>query len=255
MLSKNQIKEIQSLQIKKFREAKKLFIAEGIKTVSEIIHDSPIILKEVYATHDFIENNKADLRRLSIPFTEVSEDELKKISLQATPNSVLALCHYFKEPELLFDFEKKFSLYLDDVRDPGNLGTIIRLADWFGVSTLFISPGTCDVYNPKVIQSTMGAFLRVKLITCELGDLKEKYRIPKIFGAVLNGKNLYQEELRHGLIVIGNEANGISEENLKHITQSLTIPSNQQNGTESLNAAMAASIITSEFFRQTTQIK
>lgn len=146
-------------------------------------------------------------------------------------------------------------MYLDDVRDPGNLGTIIRLADWFGVSTLFISPGTCDVYNPKVIQSTMGAFLRVKLITCELGDLKEKYRIPKIFGAVLNGKNLYQEELRHGLIVIGNEANGISEENLKHITQSLTIPSNQQNGTESLNAAMAASIITAEFFRQTTQIK
>lgn len=250
MLSKNQIKEIQSLQIKKFREAKKVFIAEGIKTVSEIIKESPIILKEIFATHDFMETNKAELRRLNVPFIEVSEDELKKISLQSTPNSVIAICHYFKESTALFDFENYFSMYLDDVRDPGNLGTIIRLADWFGISTLFISQGTCDFYNPKVIQATMGAFLRVKVVTTDLNTLKDKHQLKEIYGAVLNGKNLYEQELKNGLIVIGNEANGISDENLKLITQRLTIPSNQQNGTESLNAAMAAAIITSEFFRQ-----
>jgi RNA methyltransferase, TrmH family len=255
MLSKNQIKEIQYLQLKKFREDKKLFIAEGIKTVSEIIQNSPIILKELFATQDFIAHNKAELRRLNVPFTEVSEDELKKISLQATPNSVLAICHYFKEPSILFDFENNFSLYLDDIRDPGNLGTIIRLADWFGISMLFVSPGTCDFYNPKVIQSTMGAFLRVKIMTAELSDLKAKYSIPTIYGAILNGKNIYHQELKNGLVVIGNEANGISALNLNLISHSLTIPSNLENGTESLNAAMAASIITAEFFRQRTQTK
>lgn len=250
MLSKNQIKEIQSLQLKKIRDTKKLFIAEGVKTVSEILNDHAILLKEIYGTHDFIGPRMSDLLRLNIPFTEVSEEELKKISLQTNPNSVLAVCHYIKEPQLLFDFEKNFSLYLDDVRDPGNLGTIIRLADWFGISSIFVSEATCDFYNPKVIQSTMGAFLRVKVITSSLDMLIEKHQVKTIYGAVLNGNNLYAETLRKGLIVIGNEANGISEANLKRITHAITIPSNQQNGTESLNAAMAASIITSEFFRQ-----
>lgn len=255
MLSKNQIKEIQSLQLKKFREEKRLFIAEGIKTVSEIIQNSPLLIKEIFATHDFIFSNSTELRRLKIPSTEISEEELKKISLQATPNSVLAICHFLKEAQVMFDFEKNFSLYLDDIRDPGNLGTIIRLADWFGVSTLFVSQGTCDFYNPKVIQSTMGAFLRVKLVTIDLSALIDTLPIKNIFGAVLNGNNIYGEKLTNGLVVIGNEANGISDENLKLINRALTIPSNIQNGTESLNAAMAASIITAEFFRQTTQSK
>ena len=250
MLSKNQIKEIQALQLKKQRDIKKLFIAEGIKTIAEILKDHPIILKELFATSAFIQTHKAELRRLNIPFTEVSDEELKKISLQANPNTVLAICHYFKESNFAFDFEKQFSLYLDDVRDPGNLGTIIRLADWFGISTIFISKDTCDYYNPKVIQSTMGAFLRVRLITSDLQSLQEKFKITTTYGAVLNGKNIYRETLKNGLIVIGNEANGISADNLKWINQSLTIPSHRENGTESLNAAMAASIITAEFFRQ-----
>jgi len=250
MLSKNQIKEIQSLQLKKFRESKKLFIAEGIKTVLEILEHAPVLLEELFATRDFIETHKTTLRRLNLRFTEITEPDLKKISLQSTPNAVIAICHYFKEPKADFDFQNNFAFYLDDVRDPGNLGTIIRLADWFGVSTLFCSPASCDFYNPKVIQSTMGAFLRVRSVYVTLDKLIEKQNINTIYGAVLNGSNLYKEKLKNGLIVIGNEANGISDQNLKLITKKLTIPANQNNGTESLNAAMATSIIASEFFRQ-----
>ncbi len=253
MLSKNQIKEIQSLQLKKFRETKRLFIAEGIKTVTEIIEFAPSSLEEIFATHEFIEANKAILRRLNLKYSEVSETELGKISLQATPNKVLAICRYFEEPKMTFDFDTHFSFYLDDVRDPGNLGTIIRLADWFGVSTVFCSLSSCDFYNPKVIQSTMGAFMRVNVVYVELADLLEIHAIKNVYGAVLNGKNIYKEKLHNGLIVIGNEANGISEANLKRINKSLTIPANQNNGTESLNAAMATSIIASEFFRQLKQ--
>ncbi|PBQ32515.1 RNA methyltransferase [Sphingobacteriaceae bacterium] len=253
MLSKNQIKEIQSLQIKKFRESKKQFIAEGIKTVLEILEHAPILLEDIFATREFIEAHKETLRRLNLKYTEVSEAELKKISLQTTPSGVMAICRYFKEPKADFDFENNFAFFLDDVRDPGNLGTIIRLADWFGVSTIFCSPGSCDFYNPKVIQSTMGAFLRVSSVYIELKDLLAKQQIKTIYGAVLTGSNLYKEKLTNGLIVIGNEANGISEENLNLLTKKLTIPANQNNGTESLNAAMATSIIASEFFRQLKQ--
>lgn len=254
MLSKNQIKEIQSLQLKKFRESKKQFIAEGVKTVLEIIEQAPLLLEEIFATRDFIEKHKIILRKLNFKFTEISEQELKKISLQSTPSGVIAICNYFKQTAQTFDFENHFAFYLDDVRDPGNMGTIIRLADWFGATTLFCSPESCDLYNPKVIQSTMGAFMRIKCVYISLEDLLEKQKIKLVYGAVLNGKNLYKEKLENGLILIGNEANGISESNIKLITHKLTIPANQNNGSESLNAAMATSIIASEFFRQLKQI-
>ena len=250
MLSKNQIKEIQSLQLKKFRDAKKLFIAEGLKTISELLSHAPEIVSEIFATRNFINANKTLFEKSISKFTEVSEAELKKISLQSTPSGVLAVCCYFKAQEPKFDFENNFAFYLDDVRDPGNLGTIIRVADWFGVHAVFCSPDSCDVYNPKVIQATMGAFLRVRVCYVTLDDLIAGNKIGIVYGAVLNGSNLYEERLKSGLIVIGNEANGISELNLKHVTQKLTIPANRSNGTESLNAAMATSILASEFFRQ-----
>lgn len=250
MLSKNQIKEIQSLQIKKFRDARHLFIAEGIKTVTEIMNSRPALIKELFATHDFILNNQALIQSLGGSCTEISENELERISLQQTPNQALAVCYYFPERAADFDFENGFSLYLDDVRDPGNFGTIIRLADWFGISTVFCSPASCDLYNPKVIQATMGAFLRVQVVYTELGALKHTQHIPAVYGALLNGKDLYREQLRNGLIIIGNEANGIREDNLQYVNFPLTIPAHRSNGTESLNAAVAASIIVSEFFRQ-----
>ncbi len=250
MLSKNQIKEIQSLHLKKQRDDQKLFIVEGVKSVVEVLTNRPEIVSKIYANKDFFLNNAAQLNKLKTTHIEVSDEELQKISLQNNPNQVLALCNYFNEANELFDGQKDFTFYLDDIRDPGNFGTIIRLADWYGIKTVFCSPSSCDFYNPKVIQSTMGAFLRVNVIYSELHTLLNKQKINNVYGAVLTGKNIYKSKLAAGLIIIGNEANGISQENLKLITQPVTIPSHQTNGTESLNAAMATAIIASEFYRQ-----
>jgi len=250
MLSKNQIKEIQSLHLKKQRDNQKLFIVEGVKSVTEVLLQKRTIVSKVFATKDFLYIHEEQLRQLKIDFLEITDDELQKISLQNNPNQVLALCHYFHESEKKFDFTSEFSFYLDDIRDPGNFGTIVRLADWFGVTSVFCSPATCDFYNPKVIQSTMGAFIRVNVVYCELEVLLKKNLIDNIYGAVLTGTNIYTNKLKPGLIVIGNEANGISDENLKLINNPITIPSHLTNGTESLNAAMASAIIASEFYRQ-----
>lgn len=250
MLSKNQIKQIQSLQLKKFRDAENLFIAEGVKTVLEILTSRQDAVKEIFATVSFIQHNHSLLEQKEVTVTEIDETELKKISLQSTPNQVFAVCRYFPETVTEPDFENCFYLFLDDLRDPGNMGTILRLADWFGISTIFCSPDSCDIYNPKVIQSSMGAFLRVEVVYTELEPLIRQHSVHNIYGAVLNGKNIYSEILQPGLIVIGNEANGISDANLRLINNPVTIPANQSNGTESLNAAMATSIIASEFFRQ-----
>lgn len=250
MISKNQIKLIQSLHQKKFRDHYSLFLAEGIKTVKELmtLHDSPV--KELYATEDFITQNRKYLQKINVELFEVSEKELAQISTLSSPNKVLAVCTYLKSNESKFDFTNHFSLYLDDIRDPGNFGTIIRLADWYGITTVFCSPTSCDLYNPKVIQSTMGAFMRVKVKYVSLNSVLENEQALKVYGAVLGGRNVYKEKLMKGLIVIGNEANGISNENLALITDPITIPSHNSNGSESLNAAMATGIIVSEFFRQ-----
>jgi RNA methyltransferase, TrmH family len=250
MLSKNQIKEIQSLQLKKFRKLKQLFIVEGFKAVTELVQTAPSYIEHLYAVQGSIDQYRQVLKERKVDYTEISEEELKKISLQSTPGGVLAICRYFEDTDTTYDFSSEFSFYLDDIRDPGNFGTIIRLADWFGVSKIFCSHESCDLYNPKVIQSTMGAFLRMKVCYATLEEVIKKNNVSTVYGAVLNGKNLYKEKLYNGLIVIGNEANGINKENLSHINFPLTIPAHAQSGTESLNAAMAASIIASEFFRQ-----
>jgi TrmH family RNA methyltransferase len=141
-------------------------------------------------------------------------------------------------------------LYLDDIRDPGNLGTIIRIADWFGINQVFCSKQCTELYNPKTLQATMGAVLRVNVEYIDFENLLLKNKSLPVYGAVLNGENIYQTELKNGIIVIGNEANGISEVILKQITLPITIPSASINGSESLNAANACAIICSEFHRQ-----
>ncbi len=250
MLSKNQLKEIQALQLKKHRDLRQLFIAEGAKTVVEVMTQFPALIDHVYATSGFLQQNKQVIFPSQVSYTEVSEEELSKISLQSNPNQVLAVCRYFETVKVSYQAETDFSFYLDDIRDPGNMGTIIRLADWFGVKTIFCSRETCDIYNPKVIQSTMGAFLRVQVVYIGLSDLIKQFSIKHVYGAVLEGHNIYQEKLLPGLIVIGNEANGIRPENRVLLNRLLTIPRHPESAAESLNAAVATSIIASEFYRQ-----
>lgn len=253
MISKNQIKQIQALHQKKYRDQNSLFLVEGIKTVRELIESGPELIRDVFATAEFISDVSQELKKFNIKVCEVSDRELEQISSLSSPNKALAVCNYIESSDVHFDFKNNFSLYLDDIRDPGNFGTIIRLADWYGISAIFCSKTSCDLYNPKVIQATMGAFLRVTVIYDDLQKIIEEHNVKNIYGAVLNGKNIYKEKVDKGLIVIGNEANGISETNLRFISHPLTIPSHHENGSESLNAAMACGIITSEFFRQLAQ--
>ena len=238
MVSKNQIKLISSLQQKKQRIAHQLFIAEGIKGIQELL-DASFELDHLYTTqNDFemVSNNQK---------TVVSDADLKKISALATPNTCLAV---FKMPK-----EKKMEasgliLVLDSVRDPGNLGTIMRLCDWFGIQQLICSKETVDIYNPKVVQATMGSIARVTVSYVDLNDFLTTTSLP-VFGTFMNGDNIYKTALpQEGIIVMGNEANGISPELEKIIKNRLTIPRfGTIQKTESLNVATATAIVLSEF--------
>lgn len=252
MISKNEIKYIQSLHSKKNREEDGLFIIEGIKLVTEFISQSKFTVKEVFATSEYINNHKSNLVNNKITFTEISEEDLKKISLQSSPNQVLAIVNKAIQELNTTLLSSSTTLYLDDIRDPGNLGTIIRIADWFGIKQIICSPNCTELYNPKTLQASMGAILRVNVLTLGFEIVLPQLKDLPIYGAVLEGKNIYTSQLKNGLIVIGNEANGISEEVLKYITNRITIPAATSNGSESLNAANACAIICSEFHRQLT---
>lgn len=252
MISKNQIKFIRSLHNKKNRENEKLFIVEGIKTVNELIHERPELIKELYCTSDYHLKNVSKLQQNAFTTTLVKESDLLQISQLSTPNEVLAVCYTLINDKITTDLNSTFSFYLDDIRDPGNLGTIIRICSWFGIKELFCSPDTVELYNPKCIQSTMGAFLRVRLHYMKLDELLKKKQINTVFATVLNGESIYSKPLLNGLIIIGNEANGISAASLQLANRQITIPSGNKN-TESLNAAVATSIIASEFFRNTVK--
>lgn len=223
-------------------------MAEGVKTVTEIIDKKPGIIRAVYGTENFISRHIDRFQKLKFFYNTVTEEELKKISFQSSPNNVLAVCSYLEE-EPSAGTDVSVALFLDDIRDPGNFGTILRLASWFGVGTVFCSPATCELYNPKVIQSTMGAFMRIKVVYTTLDEVRKQFALP-VYGAVLDGEDLFRAKLQPGILVIGNEANGISAENLAMISHPVTIPAARNNETESLNAAVAASVILAEFFKQ-----
>lgn len=246
MLSKNQLREIQALHQQKQRQLSQQFIAEGIKTVVEIIEQRKDIIVKLFAVQEFLDEFQTLLSKQAITGIAITPEELKKISLQSSPQQVVAVCSYFKPQSAVKASGMAF--YLDDIRDPGNLGTIIRLSDWFGMPNLYCSENTCDHYNPKVVQSSMGSFLRVTLHYCPLQSLLEKF--PVRYGAVLEGVDVFSVPLQKGLLIIGNEAHGISEANLALITTAVKIPAAQNSSAESLNAAMAASILAAESFRQ-----
>jgi len=244
MLSKNEIKYIQSLGHKKRREEERLFIAEGSKMVAEFIQEKPQQVFRLYATAEFFETH-AGAHQINEKHV-VSEEELQRISQLQTPNQALAIIHYFPVKEVTLP-QNEWYLALDGIRDPGNMGTIIRLADWFGISTIICSPDCADVYNPKVVQATMGSILRVHVAEKELPAFLTNLTIP-VIGAVLGGDELSSYPFPPaGVLVIGNEANGISKEVIGLLSQKLMIP--RFGAAESLNAAIATSIFLWEMKR------
>lgn len=240
MVSKNQIKLITSLQQKKYRFAHQLFFAEGIKVIQELV-ESNFELVHLYTTQNDFEKVSNDQK------TIISEADLKKITALATPNSCLAL---FKIPAEKKIIESGLILALDSIRDPGNLGTILRLCDWFGIDQLICSKQTVDIYNPKVVQATMGSIARVNVNYIDLEKFVSQTQLP-VFGTFMDGNNIYKTNLpQEGIIIMGNEANGISPEIEKLIQNRLTIPRfGTLQKTESLNVATATAIILSEFCR------
>lgn len=250
MISKALLKTIKSLELKKFRKESGLFIAEGSKTVTDLMEvgikaEKVIATKEWLATHKIPQGSE---------IIEATEDEIKKASFLCTPQGVISI---FRQPKYSADPlipEHKLCLALDNVQDPGNLGTIIRIADWFGIEDIYCSSGCVDAYNPKTIQATMGAIGRVRVHYINLADFLSslKGKAP-IYGTFLDGNDIYTTDIsQNGVIVMGNEGNGISKECSLHITERILIP-NYPTGratSESLNVSIATAIVCSEFRRR-----
>lgn len=247
-ISNNEIKRVKALQQKKFRDETGLFTVEGEKMVDEAVA-SPFKVENIYRRED------------------IGEDAMKRISALSSPSPVLAVVRkpediYINDVSKLTSLLSKGGLYLalDTIRDPGNLGTILRIADWFGIDAVFATKDTVDVFNPKVVQATMGAIFRVKMHYVDLPDLSDVVLTAggKIFGTFLDGLNIYSRPLDNGdeapvLIVIGNESEGISPAMAKLVTDRLYIPPYPADdpGSESLNAAVATALTVAEFRRRT----
>ena len=240
MAGKKWLKLIKSLHQKKYRNEHRLFFVEGKKSVNALLESgwSPIkIFSYAGSLHHFD----------GFPSEEITPSELKAISALKTPNGLLGV---FKMPEVPEINELDWILALDDVRDPGNLGTIIRLCDWFGINSLICSPNTVDCYNPKVLQATMGSIARVNIGYGDLPRFLESTSLP-VYGAFMDGANVYRENIpQTGVLVLGNEANGISPDVERFIAKKIAIPQHTNKTAESLNVAMATGILLSEVRRK-----
>lgn len=253
MLSKALLKQITSLELKKYRKESGLFIAEGGKTVTDLLA-AGIAAEKILATRAWLDCNKLEY---GVNAVEITEEEMRRASFQRTPQGIMGL---FRQPCHRTDLsapQKRLCLALDNVQDPGNLGTIIRIADWFGIEEIFCSKGSADAYNPKTIQATMGAIARVKVHYIDLAEFIASLegKAP-VYGTFLDGEDLYSHELSpNGLIVMGNEGNGISEECASKINRRLLIPNYPAGNktSESLNVSTATAIICSEFRRRSRQ--
>lgn len=244
-LSKNKVKWITSLQIKKFRQNFHKFPVEGDKIVQELLRDSNWEVHELYALSPWLARNATLLRRSGLLVTEVGAEELSRISAMQAPQQALAIVEMQVLPVRTDLVCADMSLYLDGIQDPGNLGAILRIADWFGIRHVFLSPDTVEVFNPKVIQASMGAFLRICTEVTSLENLKSRFRELTVLGADLQGESVFR---MHGapsatLIVIGNEGTGISPACQALLDGTLTIPRHAAGAAESLNAAVATGII------------
>jgi RNA methyltransferase, TrmH family len=240
MLIKSKVKYIQSLGQKKLRNDAELFVAEGPKLASELLGAANVAIHEVYALKDWIESNRSLLKDKNV--TEVSSDELRKISQLSTPNQVLLLIKKFDI--IPVEAKGRLTLVLDGIQDPGNLGTIVRIADWFSISQIVCSMDCADRYNPKVVQSTMGSIARVNLFYTDIAAWLENQKEIRSFAATLEAKDVRAlGKIDSGIIVIGNESKGISRPVLDRVQEQITIKG--RGGAESLNAAVATGIILS----------
>ncbi len=255
MISKNKVKYLKGLELKKHRQADGVFVAEGPKIVGDLLGAGFVATYLAVVEGSEFESRLSEYglkERVQVDF--VTADELRKVSSLEAPQQVLAV---LKQPDWQQDLSvptRKLCLALDEVQNPGNLGTIIRLADWFGIEHLFCSKGCADVYNAKTVQATMGALAHVKV---HYVDLVEMIRnLPEntpVYGTFLDGENLYGKQLeQRGMIVMGNEGRGVSEEVGKLVTERLFIPNypQEKESTESLNVAIATAVVCAEFRRR-----
>ena len=240
MVSRSQLKYIQSLGQKKHRDTEGVFVAEGPKLVKELIESKNAELTQVYTLNEWAEENKDLLKDISV--TAINETELERITQLTTPNKVLAVVKKFETNEPVIN--ERISLVLDAIRDPGNLGTIIRIADWFGISQIICSGDCADMYNSKVVQATMGSIARVNVFYTDLPVWLKQSPGVRIYAAMLEGKDATKmSTIKEGLIIIGNESMGIDKEVVPYANEKISIP--RKGRAESLNAAVATGIILS----------
>lgn len=243
MLSKNEIKEIHGLRYKKVRESTGLFAAEGPKITSELVSLVPQQVKKLYALQDWIDTHSRLIR--NVDHEAISEIELEKLSQLQTPNEVVCILHHFESKEPIAGND--VILYLDAIQDPGNFGTIVRIADWFGIKHIVCSEGCADIYNIKVVQATMASIARVNVFYDEALQWLKKQNLPK-YAATLDGKSIYSiPKIEDGIIIIGNESKGIQPSIAATVDQKITIP--KFGAAESLNAAVATGIILSHLIK------
>lgn len=241
MVSKNQIKLITRLHLKKYRQEDRLFIAEGVKVIRELLN-AGYVLEILAQREELFTEVPTQLSLL------VSEEEMKKLTALSSPSPALAV---FRQPQEQPFPETGFFVALDDIRDPGNMGTILRLCDWFGVDGLICSKGTVELYNPKVVQATMGSLTRIPVQYVDLPSYLAQSKLP-VIGTDMQGEVIYTAELpQSGILVMGNEANGMSAEVEAVLTSVVSIPRfGKTQQTESLNVATATSILLSEWARR-----
>jgi len=238
MVSKAKIKYLKSLQVKKYRKQEQSFLVEGAKSVQELLGSS-FEVTWVGGTEHFLQAHARQFASRKIEAVEVNATELAQLGSFQTNETVIAVAKM--KQNSLPDLKNEFALVLDDLRDPGNVGTIIRTADWYGVKNIIASDETADFYNPKTISATMGSFCRVNVFYTNLSEFFRENKLP-VFGAVMDGTDVHQLDFgKSGLIVIGNESNGISNEVSQFVQQKITIP--KFGGAESLNAGIATGIV------------
>lgn len=247
MLSKSKITYIRSLEQKKYRQAEQIFIAEGVRIADEVLRAQPSRVVEIFATEKWLESHPHHARNFANRITTVGEAMLERISLLTTPNDVLILVRMTETPAIPTPDQLAGQLHLAlyNIQDPGNMGTILRIADWFGISRVFCTPSCVDAYNPKVVQATMGSLFRTQVFYTDMPVLLQQSGLNS-YAATLDGENVWSLPLPKvatdgGFLVIGNEAHGIGDDVLAHCTNRIAIP--QYGKAESLNAGVATGIL------------